>query len=70
MASGQVLLTTLTYKTENPVDGDITALEAAILSASQKPGSCNIYKLIGDDGTAGYQLDIVNAIACSSAAEV
>jgi len=70
MAAGEILATTLTYETQNPTDDDITALEAAVLNASQKPGSCDIFRLIGDDGTVGYQLDVANAIACASAAEV
>ena len=46
----------------------LVALKAAIIEASQKPGSCNIFKLAGDDGSdADYWLKSADGVTVVSA---
>jgi len=53
---GNELNIKLEYANHAPNSADAAKLKAAILKASQQPGSCNIYTLIGDDGTADFKL--------------
>tara|TARA_R100001463_G_scaffold49755_1_gene99766 strand:- start:106 stop:432 length:327 start_codon:yes stop_codon:yes gene_type:complete len=67
MASGQDMKITLEYKTAEPTADDRDALQDAIVEAAQTPGSCEIFRLIGDDQTAGFALAKTNGTNVTSA---
>ena len=68
MGGAQEMNIKLEYKDQAPTADDLVALQAAIVEASQKPGSCNIFKLAGDDGSdADYWLKSADGVTVVSA---
>ena len=67
MASGQVMTITLEYKTAQPTETDVDLLLEAVAEAAQTPGSCEIFRLTGDDQSAGFALDAAAGTDVTSA---
>ena len=67
MGAGQVMTITLTYKTAQPTSTDVDLLLDAIVEAAQTPGSCEIFRLTGDDQSAGFALNATTGTEVTSA---